>query len=160
MKQAIDPIENIIHDFAVEILKSLESIFIADNDKEVKRMRQELSDAVNEMIGTGKEDPESMDILQFHLNKIKDMGNITTPMEGVVFDYNGHTYKLTGNFAPLNQILGLFKYGRKTKPLVTSESQNNNIQVLSEEEGKRIALFPGKFKPPHRGHFDYVNKNC
>ena len=158
LKQAIDPIENIIHDFAVEVLKSLDSVFIADNSTEVKRMREELSDAVNQMIETGDEDPESMEILQFHLNKIKDMGKITTPMEGIVFDYEGHTYKFTGNFAPLNQILGLFKYGRKNKPLVTSESQNNTIQVLSEQDGKRIALFPGKFKPPHRGHFDYVNK--
>jgi len=158
LKQAIDPIENIVHDFAVEVLKSLQSVFIADNDAEVKRMRKELSGAVNDMIENGNEDPESMEILQFHLNKIKDMGNITTPMEGVVFDYDGHVYKFTGNFAPLNQILGLFKYGRKTKPLVTSESRNNGIKVLSEEDGKRIALFPGKFKPPHRGHFDYVNK--
>jgi hypothetical protein len=158
LKQAIEPIENIIHDFAVEILKSLDSIFIADNDSEVKRIRKELSDAVNQMIETGEEDPESMEILQFHLNKIKDMGKITTPMEGIVFDHDGHTYKFTGNFAPLNQILGLFKYGRKTKPLVTSESKNNSIKVLSEQDGKRIALFPGKFKPPHRGHFDYVNK--
>ena len=158
LKQAIDPIENIVHDFSVEILKSLQSTFIADNSAEVKRIREELSSAVNDMIENGTDDPESMEILQFHLNKIKDMGNITTPMEGVVFDYGGHVYKFTGNFAPLNQILGLFKYGRKTKPLVTSESQNNNIQVLSEKDGKRIALFPGKFKPPHRGHFDYVNK--
>jgi len=153
LKQAIEPIESIIHDFAVEILKSVQSVFIADNDAEVKRIRKELSVAVNAMIETGAEDPESMEILQFHLNKIKDMGKITTPIEGVVFDYDGHTYKFTGNFAPLNQILGLFKYGRKNKPLAT-ESITNNSKVLTEVEGKRIALLPGGFKPPHAGHYE------
>tara|TARA_R110002012_G_scaffold12196_2_gene54501 strand:- start:218 stop:2248 length:2031 start_codon:yes stop_codon:yes gene_type:complete len=39
-----------------------------------------------------------------------------------------------------------------------NESLNTDAQVITEKEGKRIALFPGKFKPPHRGHFDYVNK--
>jgi hypothetical protein len=34
------------------------------------------------------------------------------PNEGIVFVYGGNTYKLTGAFAPLNQILGIFKYGR------------------------------------------------
>jgi len=30
------------------------------------------------------------------------------PNEGIVFVYGGQTFKLTGTFAPLNQILGLF----------------------------------------------------
>ena len=34
------------------------------------------------------------------------------PNEGLVFFYKGNTYKLTGTFAPLNQILGIFKFGR------------------------------------------------
>ena len=97
-----------------------------------------------------------MAIMQRHLNKIKDFSKITTPVEAVVFDYNGHTYKFAGNFAPLNQILGMFRYGNLKRN--TKESLNRNAQVITEKDGKRIALFPGKFKPPHRGHFDYVNK--
>lgn len=35
------------------------------------------------------------------------------PIEGIVFNWkNGKQYKLTGAFAPINQILGLFKYDR------------------------------------------------
>ena len=30
------------------------------------------------------------------------------PNEGIVFVYKENTYKLTGTFAPLNQILGIF----------------------------------------------------
>jgi nicotinamide mononucleotide adenylyltransferase len=156
LQQSIEPLENAIHDFTVSLLKGLKSVFITDNDKEVMRLKDELSTAVREITSVGSENPEAMAIMQRHLNKIKDFSKITTPVEAVVFDYNGHTYKFAGNFAPLNQILGMFRYGNLKRS--TKESLNRNAQVITEKDGKRIALFPGKFKPPHRGHFDYVNK--
>ena len=158
LRQAVQPLEMAIHDFTVELLKGLKSVFIADNTAEVSRLRKELSIAVKELTKQGPQDPNAMEVVQHHLNKIKDYSNITTPVEAVVFDYDGHTYKFAGNFAPLNQILGMFKYRSPVKKL-TSESKSFNVSNLTEKEGgKRIALFPGKFKPPHRGHLDYVNK--
>ena len=156
LQQAVEPLELAIHDFTVDLLSGLESIFISDNQKEVMRLKNELANAVKEITAVGSENPEAMAIMQRHLNKIKDFSTITTPVEAVVFDYNGHTYKFAGNFAPLNQILGMFRYGNLKRS--TKESLNRNAQVITEKDGKRIALFPGKFKPPHRGHFDYVNK--
>jgi len=156
LQQSVEPLEDTIHDFTVTLLRGLKSVFIADNDKEVMRLKDELSTAVREITSVGSENPEAMAIMQRHLNKIKDFSKITTPVEAVVFDYNGHTYKFAGNFAPLNQILGMFRYGNLKRN--TKESLNRNAQVITEKDGKRIALFPGKFKPPHRGHFDYVNK--
>tara|TARA_R110000765_G_scaffold215108_1_gene319987 strand:+ start:3788 stop:5776 length:1989 start_codon:yes stop_codon:yes gene_type:complete len=152
LKESIYPIEIIVHDFTVGILKSLKSVFIADTDKEVERLKIELSTAVKEISNSGAEDPQSMQIMQRQLNKIKDFSQITTPIEAVVFDYDGHTYKFAGNFAPLNQILGMFKYPKVPRKLAT-ESLSVNSTVLTEEEGKRIALIPGGFKPPHAGHF-------
>lgn len=35
--------------------------------------------------------------------------------EGVCFEYKGHTFKLTGSFGPLNQIVGDYKYNRSLK---------------------------------------------
>jgi phosphopantetheine adenylyltransferase len=156
LQQSVEPLELAIHDFTVDLLKGLESVFIADNEKEVMRLKSELATAVREITNVGAENPEAMAVMQRHLNKIKDFSKITTPVEAVVFDYNGHTYKFAGNFAPLNQILGMFRYGNLKRK--TNESLNTNARVITEEDGKRIALFPGKFKPPHRGHFDYVNK--
>jgi hypothetical protein len=60
-----------------------------------------------------------------------------------VFAYDGHTYKLTGSFAPVNQIMGLLPWEKKK-----GGDLNEN-----QEETQRIGLFPGKFKPPHTGHF-------
>ena len=152
LQQAILPIEMTVHDFTVAILKGVKSLFIANTDNEVKRLKGELATAVKEITARGSDDPASVEIMKHHLNKIKDYTLITTPVEAIVFDYDGHTYKFAGNFAPLNQILGMFKYPRGGKKL-TSESRNFTTQVLTEKEGRKVALLPGGFKPPHAGHY-------
>lgn len=47
-----------------------------------------------------------------NLQKLKQLGGLSAivPSEGLVFPYNGKLYKLTGAFAPINQILGLFRF--------------------------------------------------
>ena len=152
LKDAIEPLETIIHDFTVEILKGLESIFIADNSKEVMRLKAELAEAVKDITSVGAENPEAMAIMQMHLNKIKEFSNITTPVEAVVFDYNGHTYKFAGNYAPLNQILGMFRYGnlkRSTqeslivgKPIITEKESN-----IKSDRARKFVLSLPKFAP-------------
>jgi len=147
LQQAIQPVENVIHDFTVELLKGMESRFILDNDKETERLQNNLANAVNALTATGSEDPAAIEIMQRHLNKIKDFVNISTPIEGVVFDYNGHTYKFTGNFAPLNQILGMVdptKYSRGPQnPETNNESLIFSKNIIKEEEEK-IASEPSK----------------
>ena len=49
------------------------------------------------------------EIINKHIAAIGGKEKIV-PNEGIVFVYKNNTYKLTGTFAPLNQILGLF-YG-------------------------------------------------
>ena len=46
------------------------------------------------------------------LAKIQAIGGFNTivPSEGLVFVYKGKTYKLTGAFAPVNQITGLMAF--------------------------------------------------
>ena len=49
LKQAIQPVEMVVHNFAVEVLKSVKSMFIVDNDAEVERQRTELANAVKQI---------------------------------------------------------------------------------------------------------------
>ena len=159
----IFPIEDAIHDFAVEMLRGLESTYILNNADELERLRSEVTQAVEAIQayqGEGKEEAQS--VLSKQLSKIKHLDNISTAAEGFVFEYDGQLYKFTGNFAPINQILGLFKYGRGSVPAIaTGKRDIDPKQAMREEEevdvlpnvGKTIALFPGKFKPPHAGHF-------
>ena len=97
---------------------------------------------------------------------------ITTSVEGLVFDYDGKTYKFTGQFAPINQMLGLGKYDRGAKETVSEDLEDDDpydyredmeqwereqyYADLEDEESagpKTVVLFPGAFKPPHAGHY-------
>jgi hypothetical protein len=111
LKGYVRPIELAINDFAVEVLKGLESTLIDDSEKEVERLRGEVRRAISAIEGSG--DDTAMSILKTQMDKLKSVENITSPMEGIVFLYKGNAYKFTGSFASANQILGLFKYGRK-----------------------------------------------
>ena len=145
LQNAIQPLEDIVHDFAVEMIRDLKSAFILDQTPEVKRLQAETDQAIKGIEASGNE--EAMEILRKQMQKLKTIENVSTAAEGFVFDYDGYTYKFTGNFAPMNQLLGLFKYGRGNIPA---------MQMLSEADGEAIenvvAIYPGRFQPMGRHH--------
>ncbi len=53
--------------------------------------------------------------MKFELERIQAIGGFEklVPTEGIVFVYKGKTYKLTGLFAPINQLLGIGGLGDK-----------------------------------------------
>lgn len=146
---AIFPLEDIVHDFSVEMLKGLESAFVLDNANEVERLRKEVSRAISAIESSGNE--KAMEILNKQMKKLKDIENVSTAAEGFVFDYDGVTYKFTGNFAPINQLLGLFRYGRGDVPAMELNEDDERLKKKVD-----IAFVPGSFKPPHKGHWDLV----
>jgi hypothetical protein len=145
-KTAIAPVENIIHDFAVEILRTLESAFILDNKAEVQRIKDQLTVAKNAIESSSN--AQAMEMLKKQFDKIKNIDNVSTAAEGFVFDYNGETYKFTGNFAPINQILGLFKYGRGSIPAIQSTIK----EQVQENINKTAVVIFGRFQPPTIAH--------
>lgn len=167
IKKIIFPIEDAIHDFSVELLKGMESAYILDNAAELQRLRGEVQGAIQQITdysGPGAE--EAHEILKQQLKKLKHHSNINTNVEGFVFQHGDSMYKFTGNFAPVNQLLGLFRYGRGAAPPIMSQgsqklsegvqpidapSPAELYEVLSEYDS--IGVFPGGFKPPHKGHF-------
>ena len=164
---AIWPIEKAIHDFAVKLLEGLKSAYILDNAREVERLKIEVENAIRSIHSYEGEGQEAaMEVLYKQLQKLEHHDNITTPVEGFVFEHDGQLYKFTGNFAPVNQILGLFKYGRGSVPPIkkdTPASRDGLYEEGGEESGvaqlrpgRTIAIIPGAFKPPHRGHLDMV----
>ena len=150
VSNAIRPLEEIIHDFAVEVLRGLESVFVLDNRAEVERLRAEVSRAITAIENSGSE--EAMEILKTQMAKLKELEGVSTAAEGFVFDYNGYTYKFTGNFAPANQLLGLFKYGRgDVPPLQKLDEQASPVQRV-------VGVYPGRFQPMGRHHAKVFQK--
>ena len=155
IKELIYPIEAAIHDLAVELLRGLKSAYILDNHAEVRRLKKETEEAIVAIKDYKGPDKEiAHDILVKQLTKLKHHDNIDTVVEGFVFQHEGQMYKFTGNFAPMNQLLGLFRYGRGKIPQMVKEALGDQNET---NYGKEIvAILPGKYKPAHKGHLDMI----
>tara|TARA_Y100001938_G_scaffold72662_1_gene100814 strand:- start:3599 stop:6580 length:2982 start_codon:yes stop_codon:yes gene_type:complete len=151
---AIHPLEDIVHDFSVEALRGLESAFVLDNETEVQRLKKEVSRAIAAIEKSDSE--EAMSILSRQMKKLKDVENVSTAAEGFVFDYDGNSYKFTGNFAPVNQLLGLFRYGRGNVPPMKITEEDSDVEDNPSPHKADVAFVPGSFKPPHVGHFELM----
>jgi hypothetical protein len=75
-------------------------------------MRKELETTANQIMNGGT--ITQIKKLEKELSRLNAIGGFEkiVPSEGIVFQYKGNAYKLTGAFAPLNQILGIFKFSR------------------------------------------------
>ena len=91
-----------------EVLSFMSSVLAVNPDKAVRDMKARLDQTVKDVQKLG--DPKKIDKLKLELQRLASIGGKykIVPNEGIVFVYKGNTYKLTGTFAPLNQILGLF----------------------------------------------------
>ena len=81
------------------------------------------------------------------LKKLKHHDNINTAVEGFVFQIGDQVYKFTGNFAPINQLLGLFRYGRGNIPPLKGQKldeSKSNPRIPRKKRSK------GKIKKTQR----------
>ena len=55
---------------------------------------------------------KKINTLSAQIDKLEAIGGLSSivPSEGIVFKYKGKTYKFTGAFAPVNQIVGLLNF--------------------------------------------------
>ncbi len=111
-KDNLQPFESIFLKLGAEIMKNASNFLAANPNKAVQSIRSEIAQIIRTLRSTN--DIAKMDLLRKQLDKIKRLGGFEkiVPVEGIVFTYGGNTYKLTGAFAPINQILGTLKYSR------------------------------------------------
>ena len=104
------PIELAIHGLAIEVLRGLSSALTGGHDDEVKRLKLEL-EAAKDQIASARDagSDARREMLKTQLDKLGNSENIASSTEGIVFEHppgSKALYKLTGAFAPLNQIIG------------------------------------------------------
>ena len=107
-KDNIRPFEDIFLGVGAEILSFMSSVLTANPDVAVRNMKKRLDQTIKDVKKSG--DPKKVAKLKLELQRLNAIGgkDKIVPNEGIVFVYGGKTFKLTGTFAPLNQILGLF----------------------------------------------------
>lgn len=141
-KEALLPIEETITEFGAGFLKEFQSSYIKESEKEIERIKSKLKEVFDIVGNSG--DLQAQTYLKNQFNRIKNIDNINSSCEGVVFRYNNDLYKMTGFFSPLNQILGMTKYKRgNIEPLKATMITNEN---------KTAIISWGRFNPPTIGH--------
>ena len=123
------PLENIINEFAIEVLRGIKSFFVVDHEGAIKKMRDELEESIAYLEQLAEAGDEKMgQLIDRQLSKLGSIENVASSLEGVVFEHGGKIYKLTGAFAMANQIIGR---ARRAKPpeekLDISESRIRSI---------------------------------
>ena len=170
---ALRPLELAINDFAIEVLRGMESFFVSDTDTELQRQRAELQQAIDYLEGLAASGDEGVGALvDKQLEKLKSIEDVAATMEGIVFEYppgSGQLKKLTGTFAMANQLVGGARrkgMGAKEKSDESSRHHSSYLQnmlfeaILSEgsDADKKIGLIPVSGKPYHAGHHYLVER--
>jgi hypothetical protein len=107
-KQNLMRFEEIFLGVGADVLSFMESVLTANPDSAKRQMVARLETTISQVKASG--DPKKIAKLKLELQRLNALGGFDkiVPNEGIVFVYGGNTYKLTGAFAPLNQILGIF----------------------------------------------------
>lgn len=120
----IDALEATSKDIVREINEPLDDLFLEMSniiinlcsgllndgckDSVTQTLKNDLEKATKDIKDKGS--AEMNDMMNFQLGRLMRLGDQVNPTEGIVFSYKGRLMKLTGSFAPLNRILGDWKY--------------------------------------------------
>ena len=166
------PLAKIISDFAIEVLRGLQSFFVTDSDQEIARIQSVLLSSIEKLESYEGEDSEKMgEMLEKQLAKLGPIENIASTMEGVIFEYppgSKNLVKLTGSFAMANQIIGRAKRLPKEedeitqpvnagKSIYTFAEMEKLYEAITIQDFESVAVIGGAFKPPHLGHVAMVD---
>jgi hypothetical protein len=100
--------EDIFLGVGAEVLSFTASVLTVNPDSAVRDMKKRLEQTIKDVEASG--DHKKIEKLKLELKRLTAIGGPSkiVPIEGIVFIYNGQTFKLTGAFASLNQLLGIF----------------------------------------------------
>jgi hypothetical protein len=109
-KDNLRKFENIFLGVGADVLSFMSSVITVNQDEALRAMKKRLDSTISDIKKSG--DVKKIQKLKLEMERLLAAGGKQklVPNEGIVFVYKGNTYKLTGTFAPLNQILGLMYY--------------------------------------------------
>lgn len=111
-KENILPFENLFLELGADVLKNASNFVAANPDAEKARLHNQIRTEADKIKKNG--DLTQINKVEKELKRLEGIGGIESiiPTEGVVFKFKGKTFKLTGTFAAINQLMGIIKYGR------------------------------------------------
>ena len=106
-KENLMKFEEIFLGVGSDVLSFMSSVLTASPDSALQQMRNKLDGAISTIRATG--DASQIQKLELELQRLNSIGGFDkiVPNEGIIFNYKGNVFKMTGAFASLNQLLGI-----------------------------------------------------
>ena len=118
----LDPIIEIFSRAGIAVLQNLSGIAASNPEVVSQGIKKKAEDAmkkISEFVAktdiTDQEDfDKKVNYLETQLRRIEQAGGLEgiAPVEGIVFDYNGKLFKLTGNYLPILKMINFFQFGK------------------------------------------------
>ena len=136
VKYNMKPFEVLFLDVGAQILKNMSGFLVASPDKAVQKIRKDVVRAIKTV--QKSKDVKKINTLKAQIDKLEAIGGLSSivPQEGVVFKYKGKTYKFTGAFAPVNQIVGLLNFQEQVMAGYSKENERQNKALKSILKGQ------------------------
>lgn len=102
--------EKIFLELGAEVLSNVQEFLAVNPDEQIQKLKADVAKTIKELQKAN--DIQVLEKMKYELKRIESIGGFEkiVPSEGLVYVYKGKTYKLTGLFAPINQLLGLTRY--------------------------------------------------
>lgn len=121
----LDPIIEIFTRVGIAVLQSVSGIAASDPSASSEGIRKKSEDAIKRIkefmstqdTGSINDFEKKANYLETQLRRIEQSGGLKgiAPMEGIVFEYKGRLFKLTGNYLPLLKMITFFRFGKDKK---------------------------------------------
>ena len=150
-KVAQNPFELLFLKVGAMSLQRVESFLSANSPGAVSQLKKELIDAMTSV--KAEDQSAQAEKLQYEFDRLEKVGiDKIVPTEGIVFMYKGSPYKFTGTFAPMNQLLGTFKFGGPEGPATGAvPGQQKPPQDASKRKGFIKQFYGDKITNPETG---------
>jgi len=111
-KAETEPLEILFLKLGAEVLRNVENFLTANPDKTLDKLKKDIQAQISKI--SSSKNIEDLEKMRVQLRRIQAIGGLEKiiPSEGIVFKWNGKVYKLTGLYAPINQIMGIGRFGR------------------------------------------------
>lgn len=112
-EEVIDDWSELYVKLGTTILKNIGQFICSNQDDSIQKIKNLIDSAVDKLKSSG--DPVQLKKVDTILNKIEKLGGMKEilPTEGIVFIYKNKLYKFTGVYGKINQLYGLWKFGKK-----------------------------------------------
>ena len=109
-KKSQFPFEMVFLKTGATSLQRVESFMAANVPAGAEQLKREIVDSL--VAVQGMDDSDKAERMEYELGRLQKVGvDKIVPSEGLIFVHKGGLYKLPGTFAPINQLLGVLRFG-------------------------------------------------